>query len=200
MQRAASAGVAIPPAAKFGTGSRPFSATQRTSSYGAPVSLASAMSSSSVEDAEGLDARRTARRWRTPSTISPEPASPLVRIMRRAFADPAQGLAEVAAAADEGDLEGVFRDVVFFVGRGEDLALVDEVDLEGLENPGLGDMADPDLGHDRDRDRLLDLLDHLDRGHSRHAALHADVRRDPLQRHDRRRARVFRDLRLLGRR
>jgi hypothetical protein len=32
MQSAASAGVAMPPAAKFGTGRRPFPATQRTSS------------------------------------------------------------------------------------------------------------------------------------------------------------------------
>src|SRR4029079_11080992 len=41
MQSAASAGVAIPPAVKVTTGRRPFSATQRTSSYGACRFLAS---------------------------------------------------------------------------------------------------------------------------------------------------------------
>src|SRR6188508_1490469 len=42
MHCAASAGVAIPPAVKVTTGSRPFSATQRISSYGARWSLAAA--------------------------------------------------------------------------------------------------------------------------------------------------------------
>src|SRR5439155_7960483 len=43
---AASAGVAMPPAEKFGTGSFPARATHRTSSYGAPRFLASVISSS----------------------------------------------------------------------------------------------------------------------------------------------------------
>jgi hypothetical protein len=72
----------------------------------------------------------TQRMWRTASTMLPEPASPLVRIMRRALADPAQSLAQVPGAADEGHLEGELVDVVRLVGRGEHLALVDEVDLE----------------------------------------------------------------------
>ena len=44
---AASAGVAMPPAEKFGTGSLPCSATHFTRSSGAPSSLARAISSSS---------------------------------------------------------------------------------------------------------------------------------------------------------
>jgi hypothetical protein len=40
---AASAGVAMPPAEKLTTGSLPFSATQRTSAYGALRSLAAAL-------------------------------------------------------------------------------------------------------------------------------------------------------------
>ncbi len=46
MQSAASAGVAMPPAAKFGTGSLPICATVRTRSTGARSSLARAGSSS----------------------------------------------------------------------------------------------------------------------------------------------------------
>ena len=41
-------------------------------------------------------------------------------------------------------------------------------------------------------------LDHLDRGHARHAALAADVGGHALERHHRRRARVLGDARLLG--
>ena len=48
MHSAASAGVATPPAAKFGTGSVPVSATARTSSSGARSSLAAVGSSSGL--------------------------------------------------------------------------------------------------------------------------------------------------------
>ena len=117
---------------------------------------------------------------------------------RRALADAAQRLAEVAAAAHERHLEVVLVDVVLLVGRGEHLALVDEVHAERLEHLRLGEVADAALGHHRDRDRLHDLLDLLDRGHARHAALGADVGRHALERHHRDRARVLGDLGLLG--
>ena len=48
--------------------------------------------------------------------------------------DASQGFAEVAAAADEGDFEGVFFDVVDVVGWGEDFGFVDVVDAEGFED------------------------------------------------------------------
>lgn len=51
-----------------------------------------------------------------------------------AFRDAAQGFAEAAAAADEGDAEGVFGDVVDGVGGGEDFGLVDVVYAEGFED------------------------------------------------------------------
>ena len=47
INRAASAGVAIPPAAKFTTGNLPVFFTSQTNSYGAPKFLASVISSSS---------------------------------------------------------------------------------------------------------------------------------------------------------
>ena len=37
------------------------------------------------------------------------------------------------------------------VGRGQDLGLVDVVDAERLEDLGLDEVADPGLGHHRDR-------------------------------------------------
>ena len=50
------------------------------------------------------------------------------------------------------------------------------------------------------RDRLLDLADLVGIRHARDAALRPDVGGDALERHDRARARVLRDPRLLGRR
>jgi hypothetical protein len=55
-----------------------------------------------------------------------------------AFGDAAQGFAEGAAAADEGDAEGGFGYVVDGVGGGEDFGFVDVVYAEGFEDLGVG--------------------------------------------------------------
>ena len=81
MQSEASAGVAMPPAVNVTTGRRPFSATQRTSSYGARCSFAAAYSSSSRAAWSCRIAPKTARMWVTALTMSPVPASPFVRII-----------------------------------------------------------------------------------------------------------------------
>ncbi|EHM25040.1 hypothetical protein SPW_6547 [Streptomyces sp. W007] len=116
----------------------------------------------------------------------------------RALGDAAQGLAQVGGAADEGGGERELVAVVDLVGRGEDLGLVDVVDTEGLEHLGLDEVADAGLGHDGDGDGPDDLLDHVGVGHPGHAAVLADVGRDPLQGHDGHGARVLGDLRLFG--
>jgi hypothetical protein len=115
---------------------------------------------------------------------------------RRALADAPQRLAEVRRAADEGDVERPLVDVVGLVGRRQDLGLVDVVDFEGLQHLGLGEVADAGLGHDGNRHGRLDALDHRRVAHARHAAVAADVGRHPLERHHRRCAGVFGDLRL----
>lgn len=51
-----------------------------------------------------------------------------------AFGDAAQGFAQVAAAADERDLEVRLLDVVAVVSRGEDFGFVDVVDSDGFED------------------------------------------------------------------
>lgn len=53
-----------------------------------------------------------------------------------AFGDAAEGFAQVAAAAHEGNAEGVFLDVVGCVGWGEDFGLVYVVYAEGFEDLG----------------------------------------------------------------
>ena len=104
---------------------------------------------------------------------------------RRALGDAPQRLAQVRRAAHERDGEVPLVHVVLEVRGRQHLGLVDVVDLERLQDLRLDEVADAALGHDRDRDRLLDLLDHPRVGHARDAALDADVCGDALERHDR---------------
>jgi hypothetical protein len=69
----------------------------------------------------------------------------------------------------------VLVDVVLVIGRGEDLALVDVVDADGLQDLCLDKVADAHLGHDRDRHRLHDALDHRRVAHAGHSAVSPDV-------------------------
>ena len=117
---------------------------------------------------------------------------------RGALGDPPERLPEVGGAADERHLEGPLVDVVGLVGRGEDLRLVDVVDLERLQDLGLGEVADPRLRHHRDGHGALDLLDLGRIRHAGHAPGRADVRRDALERHDGHGAGGLGDLGLLG--
>ena len=119
---------------------------------------------------------------------------------RRALADAPQSLAEVARAADERHGEFRLIDVPHVVGRRKHFRLVDVVDLDGLQNPRLGDVPDAALRHHRDRDGGLDALDHRGVAHAGDATRRADVGGNPLQRHHRACAGRLGDLRLLGRR
>src|SRR5690348_11730225 len=76
-----------------------------------------------------------------------------------ALGDPAQSFAQVARSAYKWRCKGVLIDVVRFVGGREDLALIDEIDANFLQDLGLGEVADAGFGHDRDRYGLDDLLD-----------------------------------------
>src|SRR6266403_3235007 len=78
---AASAGVAIPPAEKFGTGNLPVLAISRIRSSGAPISFAVRISSSSRSVVSLFISETIVRMCRTASTTLPEPASPFVRII-----------------------------------------------------------------------------------------------------------------------
>ena len=116
----------------------------------------------------------------------------------RAFGDAPQGLAQVAAAADEGHAEELLVDVVFFIGRCQYFAFVDEVHLQRFQHLRFGKVADAHLGHHRDGDRLHDFADDFGRGHAGHAAFFANVSRHALQRHHRAAARLLGDASLLG--
>ena len=116
----------------------------------------------------------------------------------RPLGDAAQRFAQVGGPAHEGHREGPLVDVMRLVGRREHLALVDVVDAERLEHLRLGEVPDARLGHHRDGDRPLDLLDEGGVAHPRHAALGPDVGRHALERHDRHRPGVLGDAGVLG--
>ena len=103
----------------------------------------------------------------------------------RAFGYPPQGLAQVAAATDERNLEVVLPDVMRLVGGGQYFRLVNVVNAESFQNLGFDEMADTDLGHHRNGNRVHNPGDDGGIGHAGHAPVGADVRRDALEGHDR---------------
>ena len=117
---------------------------------------------------------------------------------RGALRDPAERLSEIRRTADEGNRESPLVDVMLDIGRGQDLGLVDVVDLELLEDLGLREVPDAALGHHWDRDCVLDLANPLRVAHPRHATVTTNVRRDTLERHDGARARFLSDPGLVG--
>src|SRR5690606_8609702 len=61
---------------------------------------------------------------------------------RRALIDPPESLAQIPAPADEGRPEAALVDVELLVRRRQHLTRVDAVDLEGLEDLRLDEVAD----------------------------------------------------------
>src|SRR5689334_13303387 len=118
---------------------------------------------------------------------------------RRALRNPAQRLAEVAAAADKRHFKGVLVDVIGLVSGGQHFALVYIVHTEHFQDLRLDKVADAALRHHRDRHRLDDALDHVGVAHAGHAAMRPDVGGHALQRHHRHSTRLFGDPGLLRR-
>jgi len=115
-----------------------------------------------------------------------------------ALADAAEGLAEVAAAADKGDAEVVLVDVVGVIRQSENLALVHVVDAYGLQDLGLNEVPDAGLCHHGDSDGPLDFLNQLWVAHAGHATLGPDVSGYTLEGHDRAGPGLFGDAGLVG--
>ena len=118
---------------------------------------------------------------------------------RGALGYTAQRFSQVAGAAHKGHVELGFIDVVHVVGGGEDLGLVDVIDVDGLQYLGLHNVADTALCHHGDGHCLLDAANHGGVAHAAHAAGGADVCRDALEGHDGTGARFLGDMCLLGR-
>ena len=151
---AASAGVLMPPATKFTTGSQHADATSLTSSNGA-WSLGATNSSSSRIDSSLRISERTSRSWRTASTMLPVPASPFVRIIAAPSLMRRSASPRFRQPHTNGTLNACLS-MWLVSSAGEHLGLVDVVHAEGFEHLGLDEVPDPGLGHDRDRDRVHD--------------------------------------------
>lgn len=117
---------------------------------------------------------------------------------RGALGNTAQRLAQIAGAADKRHVKLGLVDVINVIGGGENLGLVDVIDLDGLQDLRLDNVTDAALGHDGDGDGLLDALDHLGIAHTRDAACGTDVGRDALESHDGAGACLLGDACLLG--
>jgi hypothetical protein len=63
-----------------------------------------------------------------------------------------------------------FVNVVFFIGRGEYLTLVDHVHTQCFQDLGFHKVTDTHLGHYRDADGIHDLGDLTGVGHSGHSS------------------------------
>ena len=163
IMRAASAGVAMPPAEKLGTGSLPDCGDHADQFVGGLVVLGGGVEFLLAEDGEGAHLAGDLAHVLDGVDDVAGAGFAFGADHGRAFGDAAQSLAQVARAADKGSGEGVLVDVVGLVCGGEDLALVDEVDAQFLKNLRLGEVADAGLGHDRNRHGLNDLLDEAGR-------------------------------------
>ena len=153
--RAASAGVAMPPAAKLTTGRRPRSATSRTSSSGAPISLAKAGSSSLVmlvarriceHRAHVEDGLRRHRRYQ------PRPWCGSWPRLRRGDGAPHRGHAHRTRTGSE---TGACR-CGTRCRRASALRSRRCSRCRGFDDLRLDEVADASLGHDRDGDGRLD--------------------------------------------
>ena len=117
---------------------------------------------------------------------------------RGALADAAQRLTEIAAAADKGYTEVLLVNMESIVGRGENFALIYEINAQSFEDLCFNKMSDSTLGHHRDCDRFLNVLDYPRIGHPRYASGGSDICRNAFQRHDSLRAGVSCNLCLLS--
>ena len=174
----------MPPAEKLGTGSLPELGDHADEFVGRAVLLGGVVEFLVAEDGEGLDLADDLAHVLYGVDDVAGAGLALGADHGCALGDAAEGLAEVARAADEGRGEGVLVDVVGLVGGGEDFGLVDEVDAEVLEDLRFGEVADAGLGHDRDGDGGHDLADEFGVGHAGDAAFGADHGGNALQRHD----------------
>ena len=113
-----------------------------------------AASSSGPSGLQAPDLRSgCARRWRTASTMSPVPASPLVRISDAPSAMRRSASPRSRQPQTNGTLKACLSMWNSSSAGVEHLALVDEVDLERLEDARLDEVADAALGHHRDDHR-----------------------------------------------
>ena len=103
---------------------------------------------------------------------------------RGTFLDAPQCFSQVSGTADKRYTELLFVDVVHIIGRREDFGFVNVVNFNSFQNLCLYKMSDTAFCHNRDRNSILDALDHFRVAHTGDAARCTDISRDTLQSHD----------------
>ena len=88
-------------------------------------------------------------------------------------------------------------DMVFFIGRSQNLRFIDVINSDRLEHLRFDKVADPGFGHDRNRHGADDLIDHLGGGHTGDSPVFANIGGHPFEGHDGHRSGVLSDLGLL---
>ena len=109
-----------------------------------------------------------------------------------------QGLAKVSRTAYKGHVELGLVDMEDVVGRRQHLALVDIVNLNGLQYLCFGNVSDAAFGHHGNAHGLLYAAYHLGITHARHTSGGPDVGRYPFQSHHGARSSLLGYARLLG--
>ena len=194
--KAASAGVATPPALKLGTGNLPCSANpanqiiRRAQIFGEGHQFFFGRDGQTADFA--VNAAQMAHSFHHVSRSG----FAFGADERGAFSDAAQRLAQIFAAAHEWHLEIVFENMEFFVGGCENFRFVNEIHAERFENARFGDVADATFCHHGNGDSRLNFADHLRVAHARDAAMFANITWHPFERHYRAGSGAFGDLRL----
>ena len=99
------------------------------------------------------------------------------------FHNPPTGLTEIRASADEWNCEIIFRNMVEWIGRGQNLTFVDHVYSELLEDTSFFVMTDSSLGHHWYAGGIDDAPDEVRMAHSSHATIGSYVCGNSLKRH-----------------
>ena len=102
---------------------------------------------------------------------------------RGALGNTAQRLAQVFGSTDKGHVKLGLVDMIDVIGRTQHLALVDIVNLNGLQDLSLSNMADTALRHHGDAHSLLDATNHLGVTHTADTACGTDIGRDTFKGH-----------------
>mmetsp|Transcript_21547 Transcript_21547/g.36938 ORF Transcript_21547/g.36938 Transcript_21547/m.36938 type:complete len:331 (-) Transcript_21547:81-1073(-) len=114
------------------------------------------------------------------------------------FSNSSEGLTQVPATTYKRHIELVLVNVVFFVGHGKHLTLINVICLNCLQDLSFHEVANAGFGHDGDAHCLFNSFDHLGVRHARTSAIVTDISRDPFKGHDGASSSLLGDSGLLG--
>ena len=103
---------------------------------------------------------------------------------RRPLIDTAQCFPKIFGTANKGYVKLGFVNVVFIICRGENLRLINVINLNRLKDLRFGKVADTAFRHNGNRHSFLYPFNHFGIAHTGYAACRTDIRRDSFQSHN----------------